>query len=81
MEEDSHKSTLRQFSSIHMITHEGDVLAEKLKQEGRLKLIAAEQENQVHIQSIKLEEAKQVAQRDLFRQQSLLNADKEGLRL
>ena len=81
MEEDFHQPTIRQLSSVHMITHEGDVIAEKLKQAGRLKLLAAEQESQMLVQAIKLEEAKQVAQRDLVRQQSLLNDKKDGIRL
>jgi hypothetical protein len=81
MEEDFHQPTIRQLSSVHMITHEGDIIAEKLKQAGRLKLLAAEQESQVLVQAIKLEEAKQVAQRDLVRQQSLLNDEKDGIRL
>ena len=81
LEEDFHQPTIRQLSSVHMITHEGDVIAEKLKQAGRLKLLAAEQESQMLVQAIKLEEAKQVAQRDLVRQQSLLNDEKDGIRL
>ena len=81
IKEDSHQSIIGQISSVHMVTHEGDVLAEKLKQEGRLKLLAAEQENQITVQAIKLEEAKKVAERDLFRQQSILNDEKDGIRL
>jgi len=81
LEEDFHQPTIRQLSSVHMITHEGDIIAEKLKQAGRLKLLAAEQESQMLVQAIKLEEAKQVAQRDLVRQQSLLNDEKDGIRL
>ena len=68
-----------QLSSIHTLKHEADVIAERLKQETRLKLLAAEQESQMEIQAIKLEKSRQIAQRDLFRQQSLINDEKEGL--
>ena len=68
-----------QLNSIHTLKHEADVIAERLRQETRLKLLAAEQESQMEIQAIKLEESRQIAQRDLFRQQSLINDEKEGL--
>ena len=68
-----------QLNSIHTLKHEADVIAERLRQETRLKLLAAEQESQMEIQAIKLEESRQIAQRDLFRQQSLIDDEKEGL--
>jgi hypothetical protein len=50
-----------------------------LKQEARLKIVAMQQEAQVQLTYVKTEEAKQRAQQDLFRQQSLANDEKEGI--
>lgn len=80
MEEDYYRQAhTGQLTGIHMIKHDADVIAERLIQEARLKRIKAEQENQMEIQALKLEESKQVAQRDLFRQQLLINDEKDGL--
>ena len=72
-------STSSSFNSVQTIKHEADVREEMLKQEARLKIVAMQQEAQVQLTYVKTEEAKQRAQQDLFRQQSLANDEKEGI--
>ena len=72
-------STSSSFNSIQTIKHEADVREEVLKQEARLKIVAAEQDAQVQLAYVKTEEAKQKAQQELFRVQSLHNDEKEGI--
>ena len=72
-------STSSSFNSIQTIKHEADVREEVLKQEARLKIVAAEQDAQVKIAYVKTEEAAQKAEQDLFRVQSLINDEKEGI--
>ena len=67
------------FNSIQTIKYEADVREEVLKQEARLKIVAAEQDAQVKIAYVKTEEAAQKAEQDLFRVQSLFNDEKEGI--
>ena len=72
-------STSSSFNSVQTIKYEADMREEMLKQEARLKIVAMQQDAQVQLTYVKTEEAKQIAQRDLFRQQSLLNDEKEGI--
>ena len=73
-------STSSSLNSIQTIKHEADVREEVLKQEeARLKIVAAEQDAQVQLAYVKTEEAKQKAQQELFRVQSLHNDEKEGI--
>ena len=67
------------FNSIQTIKYEADVRAELLKQEARLKIVAAEQDAQVQLAFVKNEEVKQKAQQELYRIQTLHNAEKEGI--
>lgn len=67
------------FNSIQTIKHDADVREEVLKQEARLKIVAAEQDAQVKIAYVKNEEATKKAEQDLFRVQSLINDEKEGI--
>ena len=67
------------FNSIQTIKHDAAVREEMLKQEARLKIVAAEQEAQVQLAYVKSEEAKHIAKQDLFRLQTLHNDEKEGI--
>lgn len=67
------------FNSIQTIKYDADMRAEVLKQEARLKIVAAEQDTQVQLAIVKNEEVKQKAQQELYRIQTLYNAEKEGI--